>query len=235
MELRDERVRTGWLVVQTIQRDPEIRVRCRLGKDFPKPTSGYGGWETVDRPHLRKITDWAPNGTEPVRIEVSFLMGDYKDPHNSIEGEFRDLERMAGLDKSGVEPPLVVWEGNAPHDYRENKTQPWYIESLTWDNIAKNTLGNVFCCEGVLTFCSFVEEEMTRLTPSGRNRRAKKKPLAGHDRTSGHKPYTVREGDTLSKIASRRLGRADRWKEIAKLNKLRDPRNIHVGQRLKMP
>jgi nucleoid-associated protein YgaU len=42
-------------------------------------------------------------------------------------------------------------------------------------------------------------------------------------------------GDTLSEIASRKLGNANRWKEIAKINNIRDPTNIRVGQRLRLP
>ena len=47
--------------------------------------------------------------------------------------------------------------------------------------------------------------------------------------------YTVREGDTLSGIAARELGDADRWPEIATLNNLSDPDSISVGQQLRIP
>lgn len=47
--------------------------------------------------------------------------------------------------------------------------------------------------------------------------------------------YTVRSGDTLSSIASRYLGSAWKWKEIADLNKLPDPDKIYRGQVLKLP
>ena len=47
--------------------------------------------------------------------------------------------------------------------------------------------------------------------------------------------YVVRPGDTLSGIASSQLGEAGRWSEIAKLNGLKPPYRIRVGQRLKLP
>ncbi|MNR75605.1 D-gamma-glutamyl-meso-diaminopimelic acid endopeptidase CwlS precursor [compost metagenome] len=49
--------------------------------------------------------------------------------------------------------------------------------------------------------------------------------------------YTVRSGDTLSEIAGRTLGDADRWREIYDLNRdqLSDPNEIHAGQVLKLP
>jgi hypothetical protein len=47
--------------------------------------------------------------------------------------------------------------------------------------------------------------------------------------------YIVRHGDTLSKIARKQLGDAKRWSEIAKLNKLKHPYTIRVGQHLVLP
>ena len=49
------------------------------------------------------------------------------------------------------------------------------------------------------------------------------------------KTYTVRKGDTLSAIAARLLGKSSRWTEIAKLNAVRNPNNLKVGQVLKLP
>ncbi len=47
--------------------------------------------------------------------------------------------------------------------------------------------------------------------------------------------YTIVAGDTLSTIASRRLGNMSRWPEIARLNKLTGFSVIHPGQLLRMP
>jgi len=47
--------------------------------------------------------------------------------------------------------------------------------------------------------------------------------------------YTVRQGDSLSKIAKQQLGSARRWKEIAELNNLRDPYKLRLGQKLFLP
>lgn len=48
-------------------------------------------------------------------------------------------------------------------------------------------------------------------------------------------PYIVQFGDTLSSIAFRRLGNANRWSEIARLNRLQPPYMLFVGQRLDLP
>lgn len=47
--------------------------------------------------------------------------------------------------------------------------------------------------------------------------------------------YVVRRGDNLSKIAQRELGDANRWREIAAANNLRNPNRLQPGQRLVIP
>jgi hypothetical protein len=47
--------------------------------------------------------------------------------------------------------------------------------------------------------------------------------------------YTVQRGDTLGRIAERRLGDVGRWPEIAGLNHVSNPNLIFVGQRLRLP
>lgn len=55
--------------------------------------------------------------------------------------------------------------------------------------------------------------------------------------TDIHGIYTVKSGDTLSGIAKRFLGAANRYPEIFNANKdqLTDPDKIKVGQKLKIP
>ena len=43
--------------------------------------------------------------------------------------------------------------------------------------------------------------------------------------------YTVKKGDTLSKIGAK-LG--VKWQDIAKLNNIKSPYTIYVGQKLKI-
>lgn len=47
--------------------------------------------------------------------------------------------------------------------------------------------------------------------------------------------YVVRYGDTLWKIAQKVLGNPQQWLDIAKLNNLKDPNYLLIGQLLKMP
>ncbi|MEE4264344.1 MAG: LysM peptidoglycan-binding domain-containing protein [Desulfobacteraceae bacterium] len=47
--------------------------------------------------------------------------------------------------------------------------------------------------------------------------------------------YVVKPGDTLSKIATSKLGSAGQWRVIAELNGIVNPNRIRVGQRLQLP
>ena len=67
---------------------------------------------------------------------------------------------------------------------------------------------------------------------SGSSSTAPAAPAAPAART-----YTVVAGDSLSKIAKKLLGNANRWREIHELNKdlVKNPDLIHPGQVLKIP
>jgi hypothetical protein len=54
-------------------------------------------------------------------------------------------------------------------------------------------------------------------------------------RTFSMNAYIVKPGDTLGKIAKKRLGAAGRWREIAEINHIVQPHLIRVGMSLKMP
>jgi hypothetical protein len=47
--------------------------------------------------------------------------------------------------------------------------------------------------------------------------------------------YTVKPGDTLSKIATGTLGSAGKWRIIAEMNGIINPSKIRIGQRLQLP
>lgn len=72
-----------------------------------------------------------------------------------------------------------------------------------------------------------------KVTSIGREHLASKKP----ERPKQGKSYTVREGDSLWKIAAEQLGDGTRYTEVAKLNDdvLSDEDSLTVGMTLKMP
>ena len=68
------------------------------------------------------------------------------------------------------------------------------------------------------------------------HRRLRRQPLRQHS-SRRHKTYTVKSGDTLSKIAKEHLGDANAYMDIFNANRdqLTDPNMIKPGQVLKIP
>jgi LysM repeat protein len=82
-----------------------------------------------------------------------------------------------------------------------------------------------------LEITEYVAPDLVIQTPppaqAARARAAETKPA---ERT-----YTVAAGDTLWAIATRLLGKGQRWGEIAEKNGIRDPRALKIGTVLKVP
>jgi nucleoid-associated protein YgaU len=64
---------------------------------------------------------------------------------------------------------------------------------------------------------------------------AKPAPAAASGPATSHREYVVLKGDMLSTISQKLLGTVRRMDEIVKLNGLKDPDDIRVGQTLKIP
>jgi nucleoid-associated protein YgaU len=174
----------------------------------------------------------------------------------SIEDQIRDLEAMA-LPRTGGEPPtvkLLARGGHIPY-----QSLRWVIDGLEWGDAIMNASGNRTRQAATLALLEFVADDLidarSRRSPaqrrraraakaSGKNRkknaRQKRKPAArnrrssasGHGRSAGTVTF---DGDDLMSVAARELGDARRWREIADLNGIRDPRAVTVGQVLRLP
>lgn len=48
------------------------------------------------------------------------------------------------------------------------------------------------------------------------------------------KTYIVKQGDTLWSICKKELGNGDKWRDVAKLNNIKNPDLIQVGQKLRL-
>lgn len=71
----------------------------------------------------------------------------------------------------------------------------------------------------------------TRVTPQPAPRTSRPAPPP----PPATRVYTVKDGDSLWSIAARELGDGRRGDEVGRLNGLKPPYNIHVGDKLKLP
>ena len=72
-----------------------------------------------------------------------------------------------------------------------------------------------------------------RSKPPGKKAHLKERPKEELNKKS--ESYLVKKGDTLWDLADKMLGNGSKWKEIAKLNGIKDPRSLQIGTKLKIP
>lgn len=230
----DDDVKVGRLWLRTV--DDSLHLHCFLGPDPPKVVGGrYGGWQIIDRPRKVGITEW--QGSQPLLIEISFMIDAFAFGEDSgvglnTEKVIRVMERMAGLDSPGdKQPPLLYWTAHGPHDHADNDQTKWFIETLEWDDALANSVGNRTRQPGKIQLRQYVSDDLLK-TGVAKN----KTKLSAHRQSVSDVPKThkVRKGETLQSIAAKYLGSSKKWKELAKLNHIRDPRHPPVNKTIKL-
>lgn len=201
--------------------DPYQILVARLGDMDPQITSGYGGWSTLARARRRALPTF--DGPEPYRLSFSIVLDAFAE-NKSVEAEIRKLERMAIPAHSGRPPTKVRIYGYMPMDNSRNASAWWVIDSLEWTESLRSKVGQVRTRQGAnLVLMALPPDSSLKIRKSPR--------LPG----ARIKRYKVKKGDTLQKIAAKYLGTSRRWKEIAKLNGIRDPAKLKVGKIIKLP
>lgn len=207
----------------------------------PVPVAGYGGWSRVARPRRKALTEWV--GRDSLSLEISFILDSYDTGQGLyVETKCQILDELAGIEQHDPEPPLLRLESNPaplmPHGFHRASHVKWFIETLTWeaDQVRYNREGNRLRAAGSMTVTQYVDDAKLASLSSvqaRRNAASRKDGKAG----GKLKTYTVRAGDTLSKIAARKdvYGDASKWKKIASANSIRDPKKLKVGKVLKIP
>jgi hypothetical protein len=229
---------------------PRIQLTALLWGRW-KVVSGYGGFVTTDRPGRRAWVDW--RGHDPLRLGGSVLfdqvalarvrgVGVPAPEHRSVEPAIRRLERMATSPGANKPPPALTVNGNLPHDIIEASQLRWGIETLEWGDLIKYDGGDRIRQDAAVTLIQltgYTDQVKASAAEEFRDRqqaaaaRDQQRAQAQHD---AQRVYVVKDSDkTLRAVAARALGDADKWKQIAELNGIRDPKAIRAGQRLRMP
>lgn len=199
--------------------NPELAVRVLRGEGPPTIQGGYGGWEEQARPRKVSITKWV--GRSPLKLILPIVLDDLED-RGDVEHECQVLELMAFPVPPSGEPPVVHIEGAVPH-----READWVITDIEWGDAiyAKSMEIKRIRQFASVNFISRVKADRIKANKNAKDKGGK----------SGYRIYIVKRGDTLRKIAAKQLHDSARWKEIAKINKIRDPKSIYPGQRLKIP
>jgi hypothetical protein len=200
---------------------PALTVRCLRGEGPPTPTGGYGGWEVQARPRKVSLTKWV--GREPLKMLVPIILDDFED-RGDIEEECQLLEKMALPTAPNGEPPVVHVTGAMPH---AGPFVPWVIMDIEWGDAI---YGRSQVSKRIRQFAS-----ITLLRHVSADKLKGSNKAQGRGGKTGYRIYVVKRGDTLQGIAAHLLGNAARWREIARINNIRDPKTLKVGRRLKVP
>ena len=236
--------RNHFIVLQTVNSSPRLTVAVIVAGDTPTITDGGGGWDTIDRPGRTGLTWW--RGRNPLAYEIPVIFDALWTNNGSmIEDDIADLELMWGRGippgkKWSIQPPAVgIWSpgGIIPMAYRSfddhNPGGPlWVVNDIAYGAAIRNDAGNRIRQEATISLLQLVQSSVQG-----------KSAVTNRNRVS-YVIYRVTaadvkgNGNPLRRIAKKRLGREDRWKEIKdeKGHTIRDPsRRVKKGDRLKVP
>jgi LysM repeat protein len=213
----------------------EFWIRCAFQSDQDKYDSVAG---------LMGPTPCVPQqgyGSPPLvlPLDIIFSAGGAKSIHTrrteSCETQIRNVEKLAGLILDGIEPPLVQFAANAPHDYNAAPQNLWVVDDLQWSTSAQDyswlNNGDRSQARATAMMKLYTATELFTGHPS-KNNRVKSNKAKG--KQPKKKYHVVQRGETLSGIAAKYLGAASKVKELMKLNNLHDPDDIKTSQKIKL-
>lgn len=210
-----------------------------LGED-PPALSRDIGWEIIDRPRRKGAIEFT--GITPFGLRIS-AVDSKSTSERSIEAELYRFEDGIVTPKGPRrEPPIVRLEG--PGLNTIIRTHRWVLTKIIPGREERNPDGTRNLAFMELEFLEYVEATGITTVAQSQAMAAADRAVARRDpapTTPSGSPapstrtYTVKRGDTLGAIATRELGSYKRWREIADLNGIRDPRRLQIGQVLRLP
>lgn len=210
---------------------PGASVVFKLDPALVLPGGGVGGWEQVDHPKRPASTEYMGQPLKTLTIEALF---DGWQKQTSVEEPLRILNVWGSIPPGRREPPVLQFRYANLAPYR------WVLNGLDYGDLLRRGDGarvrqyvtiELLEYRDTAVFLTPVKRAVPHPAPKG----TPGKPSSGAPVAPSGRTYTVRGGDTLSSIAQAQLGKASRWPELARLNGIRDPRSLKVGQRLRLP
>ena len=205
-----------------------VTLEAEFAATLPATEDGVGGMRVVSRPRQMAMTEW--DTTPPERATLSLLFDGLPAGRDGVSqaGKVTYLRRHF-TDRGGlVQPPPFRVVGAYPL----RSTVHWVCDGLTEggdDAVVRRRDRVPVRTVVTLNLLQFVPGDVVVKNTAARRSRT------GGSGSAKAKTYTVRRGDTLSTIAAKQLGDYRQAGELAKLNGIRDPKNLRAGQKLKLP
>lgn len=204
-------IKFGWATLRVAEDGPPVNIQAMMF-DEPKVTGGHGGWNQVERKRRTSITEY--QGGPGYQMVLPLIFDGYKDLR-SVESPLQALEEMGRVAAGQTEPPKLIVDGGGaiPHDVVNDPQLLWVIQDIDPQQGTEWNGAQRIRAMFVVTLYQHVGDDLV-ITKT-----ATKKPV---------KHYRLQKGDTLPKIAAKFHHSAKWWKEIAKINHIRDP--YHPGK-----
>jgi nucleoid-associated protein YgaU len=204
--------------------DGSADITVQMGDGAAELSGGDGGWQTEARWGAEPVTWWlAP---APYEQTIPLMFETWRDRPSNM-GDFSQetaigvLRRLARSPGGRRPPPVVMIAGPAI----QRADLPWVVQTVAdaGQVIRREGDGNRIRQAMTVSLLQYGAPVKLGSDTSPTRRRATKTK------------WRVRAGDTLPQIAASVYGDANRWKEIAHANNIRDPRALTVGRELRIP
>lgn len=211
-------------------------VRVMRGESPPIIDSGGPKYEVIDRPKQKGATRYV--GSDPYRVSLSVMFDGWMS-EEPVEIPIANLMRMyqeSTSDSQSADTPDVFVNAGSPGGLPKHGIA-WKMEAPDWgtNQIWKPNPNGVLVRYRQDAVIHLLEKVAVDTVVIGSENPGLTRVTGNKGAT--HSVHIVKPGETnLGQIAVFEYkGDRSKWRDIAKANGIRDPRNIHVDQKLILP
>ena len=186
-------------------RTKQRTLRIALGEGSPNIVGGLNGWEEVERPDGRPLTEWS--GADALKVDVPIMLNGW--PRDSVEREKDRLIALCRRKDGEEEPPSFKVTG--PLFFSGMRM---VLAGVDFDaeRTIRNGNGKLLRLAGTLHLMEYVKADQIR--------------IARRKKGSGKFTWTTKKGDTLRSVVMSLFGDASLIPKFKKANGIRDPRKV---------
>jgi LysM repeat protein len=210
---------------------PGAELLLPLGADVPKVTGGVGKWNEIDRPRRRAMSEYA--GESLLKLTFSVMLDAW--PNGNVEDLIRRIYGWGARNNLPYQPTILRLAGPLPY-----VDLPYVlVDPIEETERAERRSDGIRCRQELrLNLLEYQAPDILVQAPTpavaAQQRQDSNPPSSNQPAEAKPKTYKVVRGDTLSSIAAKQLGSANKWKTLADLNSIRDPRKLQAGQTIRL-